>query len=199
MVLLSLLAAVPAVFMPLAAAAQAAPAERPETSYKYEASVGYGYTSLNQVNQSRYGLQGVDASVARYFGKYFAVDAQGDYYKPALNTGGGVVQGNPGDPVVESFLAGPLLRAPIYGRVDAYIKILVGAEHTGGESMSPSTSAAGGFGGGFGYRLSPHFALRATGEKIGASFSLRDNSSTLAYSSHMTWNSRAALSLVYRF
>jgi len=69
--LLSILAMVPAAFMPLAATSQlihdreAPPAEKAAPTQKYEVFAGYGYTSLNQVNQSRYGLQGPNVSVTR--------------------------------------------------------------------------------------------------------------------------------------
>ena len=60
--LLSILAVVPALFMPLAATSQiihsrgVAPAEKAQPSHKYEVFAGYGYTSANQIYQSRYGL-----------------------------------------------------------------------------------------------------------------------------------------------
>ena len=64
-----------AVVVPMAAVGQIAPEKPPKDItgpvYKYEAYVGYGYTSLNQVNLSRSGLQGVSASVARNFGDHF--------------------------------------------------------------------------------------------------------------------------------
>ena len=205
--LVSILTAVSAALLPLAAAAQTTPAaDRPEPTYKYEVSAGYGYTGLNQVNQSRYGLQGVDLAVNRYFGKYFALTAQGDYYKTALNTGGGINAGNPGDPSVYSALGGPVFRLPLFTRWDAFAKVLLGAEHTGGEAMNPSTSVAGGFGGGLTYKLSQRFSVRASGERIGGSFSFinntsnnASNSTSLGNSGHFTWNPRAALSVVYRF
>jgi len=208
MVLLSILAAAFAAFLPLAAAAQAAvPAERPETSYKYEVYAGYGYSSLNQVNGSRYGLQGVDAQARRSFGKYFGLTAQGGFYKYALDTGGastnGSVSGNPGTPSITSVLAGPVFIAPLGGRIEGFVDILLGAEHTAGELMSPSTSFAGGFGGGMGYKLNKHLWLHASGQRIGASFSLIDNvlpsGQTQGYSSHETWDARASFGVGYRF
>jgi hypothetical protein len=95
--LLSILAVVPAALMPLAAIGQVAPdrdskPDKAEPSYKYEVFAGYGYTSLNQVNQSRSGLQGPDVIVTRNWGKYFAITADGAYYKYAYESG------NPGTP-----------------------------------------------------------------------------------------------------
>jgi len=70
-----ILAASAAALMPVAAncqiAPEKAPSERTGPEYKYEAFVGWGYTSLNQVNQSNSGLQGVSLSVTRDWGKYF--------------------------------------------------------------------------------------------------------------------------------
>lgn len=199
-VLLSILAAASVAFLPLAAAAQASSAaDRPAPSYKYEASIGYGYTSLNQVNGSRYGLQGIDASVARGFGKYFNLMAQGDYYKYAFNTGGSTNTGNPGDPSISSALFGPMIHAPIAGKVEGFVKILIGGEHTGGEGITPKLSFAGGYGGGLDYKLNSRFALRLSGEKILASFSPINNTTALGYSSHRSSDARAAFGVVYHF
>ena len=67
--LLSILAVASALVVPMAAVGQIAPEKPPKDVtgpvYKYEAYVGYGYTSLNQVSLSRSGLQGVSASVTR--------------------------------------------------------------------------------------------------------------------------------------
>ncbi len=100
-----------------------------------------GYTSLNQVNQSRYGLIGGRAGVTRDFGKHFGITALGSYYKPPTGKGGG---GNPGDPSVYSALAGPEFRANLYGNFDGFVHGLLGIEHTGGEHMTPNISFAGG-------------------------------------------------------
>ncbi len=198
--LLSILAAVPAALMPLAAAGQVAPerpvAERVAHSYKYEAFAGFGYTSLNQVNQSRYGLMGFKAGLTRDFGKHFGITANGDYYKYATGSANG---GNPGKPSVISVLAGPEFRANLYGNVDGFAHVLVGGEHTGGEGMTPKLSFSGGFGGGLLYNLSAHWALRASGDRLSDSFSLNNNTPALAYSPHMHWNARAAFGAVYRF
>jgi hypothetical protein len=75
----------------------------------------------------------------------------------------------------------------------------MGGEHTGGESMTPNISFAGGVGGGAEYKLSTHFSLRASGDYIGQSFSVSGNSAALGYSPHRTWDPRAGLGAVYRF
>jgi len=60
---ISILAALSAALLPLAATGQVSPdsgstvAEQPERTFKYEVYAGYAYTSLNQVNESRFGLQ----------------------------------------------------------------------------------------------------------------------------------------------
>jgi hypothetical protein len=72
-------------------------------------------------------------------------------------------------------------------------------EHTGGEGETPSISFAGGVGGGMTWDMNPHFAIRAYGDRIGASFSLRDNNSQEAFSPHRTWNASGTIGLVYRF
>jgi hypothetical protein len=199
--LLSILAMVPALFMPLAATSQIAPDRPPrapqtEPSTKYEVFAGYGYTSLNQVNNSRYGLEGVNVSVTRDWGRFFGVTADGAYYKHPLSSS---TPGNPGDPSVEAVLFGPMLHANLFGHVDGFFHVLLGGEHTGGESMTPKLSFAGGVGAGLDYKLTKRFALRASGDDIASSFSLRDNSPELGYSPHRTRSSRASFGLVYKF
>jgi hypothetical protein len=197
--LLSILAVIPAALLPLAAASQVAPARgsrsasEGESSYKYEVFAGYGYTSLNQVNQSRSGLQGVELSVTRDWGKYFGVTGDGAYYKYPL------VSGNPGDPSVYAVLFGPVVHAGLYRKVSGFAHGLMGVEHSGGEGQTPSISLAGGFGGGLEYKLGPRLSLRASGDDIASSFSLIDNSPALGYSPHLHWNSRASFGAVYRF
>ncbi len=197
------LAVVPAVLLPLSAISQAssseAPAGQAQPSFKYEAYAGFGYTSLNQVNQSRYGLLGVDLSVTRDWGKYFGMSVMGNYYKPSAGSGNGTATGNPGDPSIYELLIGPEVHGNIYGNFSGFFHGGMGVEHTGGEEMSPNLSFAGGFGGGMSYNISPRFAIRASGDRIGASFSLRDNTPELAYSPHRTWNASGTVGVVFRF
>ena len=196
--LLSILAVVPAALMPLAAIGQVAPdrdskPDKAEPSYKYEVFAGYGYTSLNQVNQSRSGLQGPDVTVTRNWGKYFAITADGAYYKYAYESG------NPGTPSVQAVLFGPVIHTPIAGRFSGFGHVLLGGEHLAGEDVTPKVSFAAGAGGGLEYQLSPRLALRAAGDDVFSSFSVTGNTSALSYSPHRTWSSRAAFGLVYRF
>ena len=87
MFLFSFLALIPAALVPLAAIGQVSStsgsksSDELEKTFKYEVYAGYAYTSLNQVNQSRYGLSGVNLSVTRDWGRYFGLIAEGDYYK----------------------------------------------------------------------------------------------------------------------
>jgi hypothetical protein len=193
----SILAAIPAAFLSLAAAGQVsspgtAPAEQTERVFHYWASAGVGYTSLNQVNQSRGGLIGVQADVARDWGKHFSLLADGGYYQHSFEV-------NPGKPVVAMVLFGPEFHAELYGNFSGFVRAWLGGEHTGGESQTPNVSFAGGFGGGMEYKLSPRLSLRATGDDIYSSFSQINNTPALGYSPHKRSNARAALSVVFRF
>ncbi len=171
---------------------------------KYEAYAGFGYSAINQVNQSRYGLMGVDLSITRDWGKYFGLSLMGNYYKPPLSfgSGGGGVnnnQSNPGDPSVYEVIIGPEVHAPIYSNIGMFVHGGMGGEHTGGEKETPNISFAGGFGGGMYYRLTDRWSIRAQGDRIGASFSLRGNTALLGYSPHRTWNPSASIGLVFHF
>jgi hypothetical protein len=193
---LSILALVPALLLPLALNGQIAKERKPAAEGdqflpKYEVSVGYGYTSLNQLNQSRNGLQGVNITLARDWGKYFGVVADGGYYKYPYDTT------NPGDPSVSMVLVGPKVHAQIAGPVSGFIDALFGGVHTGGESMTPNISFASGIGGGLEYRLNKRAALRLAGDNIESAFVQDPNH--LGYSTHERWNPRMSLGVVYKF
>lgn len=190
--LLLILAALPAVLLPLAATGQAAP---PVTVHepKYEVYAGFAYTNLDQVNQSRHGLMGVRGAITRDWGKYFGLTASGDYFKWATGSG------NPGNPVVYDFLVGPEVHFKLFSRWSGAVFGEVGGEHTGGEQMTPNISFAGGFGGSITHDLNRHWALRASGDRLAASFSLRNNTNQLSNSTHMVWNARGMFGVVYRF
>jgi hypothetical protein len=196
--LLSLLAAIPAALIPLSACGQIAPerpaSERPAPAFKYEAYALAGYTSLNQVNQSRYGLIGGKAGVTRDFGRHVGITGMGTYYKVTAGSGG-----NPGDPSVWAALVGREFRANLYGNFDGFAHGLLGVEHTGGEGMTPNISFAGGFGGGILYNMSQRWALRASGDRIGASFSITNNTPQLGYSPHLHWDAQGEFGVVFRF
>ena len=191
--LLCLLALIPAALMAQIAPDRGARPDRGEPTFKYQAYAGFAYTSINQVNQSRYGLIGVDVSVSRNFGRYFALTADGAYFPSSY------ASGNPGNPKVSMLLAGPELHAPVYGKFSLYFRGLVGGEHTGGESMTPKVSFAGGVGAGLEYVISPRWGLRLGGDDILSSFSVRGNNPLLGYSPHMHANARASVGVAYRF
>ena len=192
---LSILAASSAIVFSFSAAAQVAPERAPKDltgpNYKYEAYVGYGYTSLNQVNQSRSGLQGVSASVTREFGDHFGVKVDGGHYAWA------VTSKNPGSPSVDLFLAGPVVHANLFEKWSAYAEGLLGGAHTGGVSIQPKVSFAGGIGMGVDYNKSARWSIRAFGDDIASSFTLVPFEP--GDSPHKRWNARAGIGVVYHF
>lgn len=193
--LLSILAAVPAVLMPIAVSCQVAPDRAPAQPtgpvYRYDASVGIGYTSLNQVNQSRSGLLGVSGSVTRYFGDHFGITADGGHYAWS------VTSSNTGNPTVDLFMAGPVVKANLYEKFSGFAHGLLGGAHTGNIAISPNVSFAGGFGAGIDYQMKPRISLRFYGDDIGSSFTLSPFQP--GFSPHMRWNARTGLSVVYKF
>jgi len=209
--LLSILAVVPAVFMPLAATSQmihsrgVAPAEKAQPSHKYEVFAGYGYTSANQIYQSRYGLQGINASVTRDWGKYFGITADGAFYRYPISHP--AITNSSLTPSVSSILLGPVLHANLFGRYDGFFHVLLGGEHTGGVNAYPNISFAGGVGVGLDYKLSSHLALRASGDDIASSFvapvypagSGNVCTTNSNCSPHEHRSSRAAIGVVYKF
>jgi len=166
---------------------------------RFDAYGGFAYTSLNQVNTSRYGLIGGKGMVTRDWGRYFGLMGAVDYYRPPIKSTPAGSIGNPGDASVYSILGGPEVHAQLYENLHGLFFLEMGAEHTGGEGMIPDTSFAGGFGGGMEYNVTDRIAVRAVGDRVGASFSLIDNTPQMANSTHRTWNARATFGVVYRF
>ena len=195
--LLSILAMVPAALLSLAATSQVVPAHKSanagegESSYKYEGYIGYGYTSINQVNGSRYGLQGAELSLTRDWGKHFGIIADGAYYKYPLKSG------NPGNPSVDALLFGPVFHAKFFGHTSIFGRAMLGGEHSGGEHQTPNISFAGGVGIGMDYKLSRRLLLRAAGDDIASSFTLINPQP--GYSPNRTRSSRATFGIVYKF
>lgn len=193
--LLSILTAGAAALMPLASPGQVTTQDEPAAPaaqvYKYKVYAGWGYTSINQVSGSRSGLQGIDASVTRNWGRLFGVTAQGGHYAWA------VTSSNVGNPTVDMFLAGPELHGNFTGRLEGFIHGLMGVVHTGGVSISPSASFAGGVGLGMDYAITPRMAIRLTGDDIASSFSVVPYQP--GFSPHRRWNAHAGFGVVYRF
>jgi len=198
-VLFLILAAVAAVLIPQGAMGQVNPEAAPgaaQAAPKYEIFAGVAYSRLRQVPVSFSGLVGGKVSVSRDFGKYFQLMGSGDYY--SLGTGHSDIP-NKGNPTIYTFLVGPALHATLYENLSGVIFGEIGGEHTGGESMTPSISFAGGFGGGLAYNLSRNWAVQLTGDRVAASFSLPNNNPALSNSSSRTWNARGTFGVVYRF
>jgi hypothetical protein len=185
---------------PLAAIGQVNPeaAQGPGQAapYKYEVYAGGAYTRFRQATESYSGLVGGKVSVARDWGKYFQLIASGDYY--TVGTGHANLP-SPGHPSIYSFMVGPGVHANLYGNLSGEVFAELGGEHTGGEGMTPNIAFAGGFGGGLTYDLRRNLAVQLTGDRVGASFSLANNTAQLAYSTHLTWNARGTIGVVYRF
>jgi hypothetical protein len=144
-------------------------------------------------------LIGGKLMVTRDWGKYFGLMGAGDYYKPPIKNPPAGFVGNPGNPSVYSVLVGPEIHAKLYESLSGLFFAELGVEHTGGENMIPSTSFAGGFGGGMSYDINNHFAIRALGDRVAGSFSLINNTSQTSNSTHRTWNARGTIGVVYRF
>lgn len=193
--LISIVAVASAIAVPMAARGQIAPERPPKDvsgpTYKYQAFVGWGYTSLNQVNQSRSGLQGVSASVTRDFGDHFGLKVDGGHYAWPVNAQ------NTGHPSVDLFLAGPVIRGNIFEKWSAFAEALIGGAHTGNVSIKPDVSFAGGVGVGLDYNFTPRMALRMYGDDIGSSFTLVPYQP--GFSPHRRFNARGSIGLAYRF
>jgi hypothetical protein len=187
----------PALFLSVAAIGQVAPeptpAEPTGPNYKYQAMVGWGYTSTNMVNQSRSGLMGVDYSINRNFGNHFALTFAGGHYAWDVSAN------NVPKFSVDQYLGGVEYHAELYGKVDGFAHVLLGGEHVGGSEISihPSVSFAGGPGLGVDYKLKPRLGLRFYGDIIGSSFTLQPFQP--GFSTHRTWSARGGVGVVYHF
>ena len=195
-----LFAILAAAIAPLPAAAQlnpeGAPGPEQTANYKYEVYVGAAYSRVRQVPETYSGLIGGKMTVGRDWGRYFQLAGSADYYSKGTGHAG---LPNPGHPTIYTALAAPTVHATLYGNVSGEFFGELGAEHTGGENMSPNLSFAGGFGGGLTYSLNQKFAVQLTGDRVAASFPLPGSNSQNGYSTHKTWNARATIGVVYRF
>jgi hypothetical protein len=186
-----------AALLPIAASAQVeAPPPAAGVGPKYEIYVGGAYTRLRQVPNSYSGLVGGKATLSRNFGRYFQLFGSGDYY--TIGTGHGDIP-NKGNPFIYTFMVGPAVHATLYGNLSGLVFGELGGEHTGNEGITPSISFAGGFGGGLKYNLSHRWAVQLTADRVGASFTLPNNTPQLAYSTHRTWNARGTGGVVFHF
>lgn len=186
---------------PLAAGAQVSSDSTGKSSqdnqavYRYSIYAGGAYTRIRQVPASFSGLLGGKVTVTRDFGRYFMLIGSGDYYKKGIGHAG---IPSPGHPSVYSVLVGPGVHADLFAGLSGQLFAELGMEHTGGEPMSPSTSVAGGFGGGITYSINSRWGLQLTGDRVAASFPL-PGTAQQANSTHRTWNARGTVGIVYRF
>jgi hypothetical protein len=193
--LLSIVAVASAVCVPMVAAGQVAPEKPPKDNtgptYRNEAYLGWGYTSLNQVNQSRSGLQGITGSYMRDISDHFGVKLDGGFYD------WDVTAKNTPHASVDMFLLGPVLHASLFEKWSAFFEGSMGGVHTGGVSTEPSVSLAGGVGLGVDYNRNARWALRLYGDAIASSFTIAPYQS--GYSPHMRWNARGGIGVAYHF
>jgi hypothetical protein len=193
--LVSIVAVASALAVPFAARGQVAPDRPPKDTtapeYRNELFAGWSYTSLNQVSQSRSGLQGFNLSASRFFGNHFGLKADGGHYA------WDVTATNQGSPSVDLILAGPVLRANLYEKWSMYVEGLIGGVHTGGVTIQPNVSFAGGPGVGLDYNRTARWSLRAWGQDIGSSFT--ETPFQPGFSPHRRWNARAGIGVAYHF
>jgi hypothetical protein len=192
---LLILAVASAIVVPVSALSQVAPERPPKVltgpDYKYEVYLGYGYTSLNQVSQSRSGLGGINGSFMRVINDHLGVKVDGGHYL------WDVTATNAGHPTVDMYLGGVVVRGNLFQKWSAYAEGLIGGEHTGGVSIQPDVSFAGGVGIGLDYNKNERWSIRAYGDDIGSSFTLTPYQP--GFSPHTHWNARAGIGLAYHF
>jgi len=147
--------------------------------------------------------------VTRDWSKYFGITADGGIYKFTYDAT------NPGNPTVDMLLLGPVVHAHLYGPADIFIHVLLGGEHISGTAISsgppgsvatqpyatPSVSFAGGYGGGFDYKVKPRFYIRFWGDDIWSAITadLPSSCANMGCSSHESRSVRAELGVVYKF
>jgi hypothetical protein len=95
------------------------------------------------------------------------------------------------------FLAGPVIHGNLFEKWSVYAEGLLGGVHTGGVSIQPNVSFAGGIGAGVDYNKNARWSIRAYGDDIGSSFTLVPYQP--GFSAHTRFNARAGIGLVYHF
>jgi hypothetical protein len=193
--LLLIVAVASALYVPIAAVGQVAPEKPPKDlsvpTYRNEVYVGWGYTSTNQVNLSRSGLQGVTGSIKRDFTDHFGVKFDNGYY------GWDVSATNNPHFTEYMFLLGPVVHANLFERWSVFAEGFMGGVHTGGISIEPSVSLAGGPGVGLDWNRTQRWSVHMYGDYIASSFTLTPFQS--GYSPHIRWNGRAGIGVAYHF
>lgn len=184
-----------AVCVPMVAAGQVAPEKPPKDlsgpTYKNEVYLGWGYTSTNQVSQSRSGLQGVTGTIERDLTDHFGVKFDAGYY------GWDVTATNNPHFTEYMFLLGPEVHANLFEKWSVYGEGYMGGVHTGGIPIEPSVSLAGGFGAGLDWNRTPRWTVRMGGDFIASSFTITPYQS--GFSPHIRWNGRGGIGVVYHF
>jgi hypothetical protein len=137
----------------------------------WQIAVGYQYNRDNLIG-SPFNTHGINVSVARYFGRWFGVEAQmgaGFYGKTGQTT-------TPPNLSTKSIFvgAGPRLAYRNRSRYEPWVHVLVGMEHyrfsqTAG-LLGSNSALAGPAGGGLDVFLSAHMALRAEADAVGSRF-----------------------------
>jgi hypothetical protein len=137
----------------------------------WQLAVGYQYNRDNLLG-SPFNTHGLNFSLARYFGRWFGVEAQ-------LGVG---FLGNTGQTTTPPNLgakslfvgAGPRLTYRNRSRFEPWVHVVVGMEHfrfnqTAG-LLGSNNALAGNAGGGVDIYLKPHIALRAEADAVGSRF-----------------------------
>ena len=153
---------------------QSGPRYSPVGEHEYDPwqiAVGYQYNRENLLG-TPFNTHGVNVSVARYFGRWFAVEAQ---------VGAGLF-GNTGQTTSPPSLnsksiyagAGPRLAFRNHSRYEPWAHVLVGVEHfrftqTVG-LLGNNNALAGPAGGGVDVHLTPHLAFRGEADAVGSRF-----------------------------
>jgi hypothetical protein len=137
----------------------------------WQIAVGYQYNRDNLLG-SPFNTHGLNVSVARYFGRWFGVEAQvgAGFYG---NTGQTTTPPNLNTKSV--FVgAGPRLAYRTRSRYEPWVHVLVGMEHyrfsqTAG-LLGSNSALAGPAGGGLDVFLSTHMAVRVEADPLGSRF-----------------------------
>lgn len=136
----------------------------------WQVSVGYQYNRVNLLG-TPFNTNGLNASIARYFGRWFGVEGQ-----LGVGFGNTGATTTPTDLNVQSLFVGggPRLAFRNRGRIEPWLHFVVGEEHfrfnqTAGV-LGSNTALAGAAGGGVDYLLGTHTAVRVEVDFIGSRF-----------------------------
>ncbi len=137
----------------------------------WQIAIGYQYNRDNLLG-TPFNTHGVNISVARYFGRWFGVEAQ---LGAGLFGNTGQASTPPNLDAKSLFVGvGPRLAYRNRSRYEPWVHVVVGLEHfrfsqTAG-LLGTNNALAGPAGGGVDVFLSPHIALRAEADAVGSRF-----------------------------